>query len=491
MELTELTERIAVKERWGAPARVVRSLQYDSRKVGPADVFFALRGTQVDGHRFTGQALQAQAGVIVAEESPKDDVGEATWLKVPDAREAMGAMAAAFHRDPSRSLKVAGVTGTNGKTTTTFLIQHLMQAALRRCGLIGTVFYDTGSKVVTATHTTPESCEVHALLAGMLEAGCQAAVMEVSSHGLEQRRTAGVEFDAAVFTNLSQDHLDYHGTMENYFQAKRRLFEGIKLQEANPDATAVVNGDDSYGLRLAREARNALTFGFGARCDYRAENYRCGFEGAQFQLSVKGRQLLVRTPLIGRFNVYNALAALASAVSMGANLREAVANLREAPQVPGRMESVGNTTAFRVFVDYAHTPDALEKACATLRELQPKRLVTVFGCGGVRDRGKRPLMAESASRLSDVVILTSDNPRTEDPEQILSDTEKGLGSTPYQKIPDRREAIAAAIDGAEEKDVILIAGKGHEDYQIVGTEKRDFDDRLVAQHCLNDRRNRT
>jgi UDP-N-acetylmuramoyl-L-alanyl-D-glutamate--2,6-diaminopimelate ligase len=411
---------------------------------------------------------------------------------VANAREAMGRIAANFYGQPSKSLKVAGVTGTNGKTTTAFLIQHLNRAALRECGLIGTVRHDTGARFVDAANTTPESVDVHGLLAEMKENGCRAAAMEVSSHGLDQHRVSGIEFDTGVFTNLTQDHLDYHGTMERYFEAKRQLLVHLGNQGGSKKPVMVINGDDAYGQRLLKESIEGVklvSFGFAYRCDYRASNFRSAFEGTTFQLDTAGRQILVRLPLIGRFNVYNALGALAAGQAMGLNLREAVANLAAAPQVPGRMEDVGEKMPFRVFVDYAHTPDALEKACLTLRELQPARLITVFGCGGDRDRAKRPLMASTAAQHSDIVVLTSDNPRTENPETILDDAAKGLGAVESVRIADRREAIRHAIGLAQPRDIVLIAGKGHETYQQIGDTKFDFDDRQEARFAIRDLRN--
>lgn len=482
---------VAAPERSGGNGRVpVQGIQYDSRKVGPGDVFVALRGTVADGHRFIGQAVSKGAAAVVAETAPEGGA-KVAWAQVGNSRVALGRMADCWWKQPSRDLRVAGVTGTNGKTTTAFLIQHLNRAANRACGLLGTVRYDTGGRVVEATHTTPESLEVHELLAEMRENGCLAAAMEVSSHGLEQHRVEGVEFDVAVFTNLTQDHLDYHGDMESYYQAKRLLFEGLTQQKVKEKALMAVYGDDVYGKRLLREFEGrveSISYGFGAANRFRASSVRVDFEGTQYQLDALGRQTLVRLPLIGNFNILNSLAALAAAKGMGLNVREAVTNLQMAPQVPGRMERVGEGAVGLVFVDYAHTPDALEKACVTLRELRPERLITVFGCGGDRDRGKRPLMAQAASRNSDVVILTSDNPRTENPLAIIRDAEAGLSGCLHRSIPDRAEAIREAIGLARERDIVLIAGKGHEAYQQVGTEKFDFDDREVARRFIREKR---
>lgn len=491
MDLQTLLKDVATLDRWGDLGVEINALHYDSRRVRPGSLFFALPGVKVDGQAFIARAIEAGASGIVAQNAPETVRTDIGWVRVANAREAMGKMGANFHGHPSRGLKVAGVTGTNGKTTTAFLIQHLNRAALRECGLIGTVRHETGARVIDAANTTPESIDIQAMLAEMRESGCRSAVMEVSSHGLDQHRVTGVQFDVGVFTNLTQDHLDYHGTMENYFQAKRRLLLHLGDQPDGKKPVMVINGDDSYGQRLLRDeipGVKLVSFGFGVRCDYRATNFRPAFEGTTFQLDTAGRQILVRLPLIGRFNVANALGALAAVQAMGLNLREAINNLAEAPQVPGRMEDVGEKMPFRVFVDYAHTPDALEKACATLRELKPARLITVFGCGGDRDRNKRPLMAETASRHSDLVILTSDNPRTEDPERILDDAAQGLKGVDAERIADRREAIRRAVGLAQPRDIVLIAGKGHETYQQIGDTKFDFDDRQEARFAIRDLR---
>jgi len=489
MTLQELLEDVCVEKSWGDLATAVKGVGYDSRRLRKGDLFVALPGSVVDGHRFIDGALRSGAAAIVAERPPEAEP-PVPWVVVESSRKALGRVAARWFGNPSHRLTTAGITGTNGKTTTAFLLQHLNDAAQRRCGLIGTVRYETGARVVEAAHTTPESADIHELLREMEDHGCRAVSMEVSSHGLVQYRVEGVEFDVAVFTNLSQDHLDYHGDMESYFASKRRLFEGLRGQREKSKPVPVVNGDDVYGKRLLAEMSRSfevLSFGFGVANGFRASKLRSTFDGVQFQLDALGRQTLVRLPLIGSFNVLNALAALAAAKGMGLNVREAVGHLQHAPQVPGRMERVGEGGGYRVFVDYAHTPDALEKACLTLRELKPERLITVFGCGGDRDRSKRPLMAAAAASASDVVFLTSDNPRTEDPAAILRDAEAGLGGCSSRSIPDRREAIREAIELAKEGDLVLIAGKGHETYQQVGTEKFDFDDREVARECMRSR----
>ena len=483
----------------GGGQREIAALCCDSRAVREGDVFFALRGEKVDGHEHIPDALQKGAAAVVAE-LPGDDEnrGDATWLQVRDGRVAMGIAADAYHGHPSSEIGVVGITGTNGKTTTTFLAHHVVQSSWRRCGMMGTVFYDNGETQEAALNTTPESIEVHRLLGEMRDNACRAAVMEVSSHGISQHRTTAVRFRVGVFTNLTQDHLDYHKTFENYFAAKRMLFEQIEEQSSETglaekdQPTLVINGDDKYGRRLAEgdfSHTRIVTYGQGLNCDFRISNIRSDFNGTTYQLEVgKGRSMLVRTPLIGRYNVMNATAALAAAQGLGVNLREAVKNIQEAPQVPGRLEVVEpHRTAYKVYVDYAHTDDALINALQTLRELRPARIIVVFGCGGDRDRQKRPLMGKAAEENSDIAIITSDNPRSEEPEVILRDIESGMKGKRYVSMVDRREAIREAIRIARVRDIVLIAGKGHEDYQEINGERIQFDDRVEVRHAINDR----
>jgi len=495
MNLTLLIDAMDPKSVLGDTQVDVVELRCDSRKVAAGDVFFALRGAQVDGHEHIESALKSGAKVIVAEKPGDDEQrGGATWIQVRDGRVAMGAAASAFYGQPSDSLEVVGITGTNGKTTTAFLVHHLIKAAWRRCGLLGTVFYDNGSTRSEAANTTPESLDIHRLLSEMLDNGCRGAAIEVSSHGLAQHRTAAIRFRVGVFTNLSQDHFDYHGNFENYFAAKKMLFDQIEAQASSDSKppVIVINSDDKYGKRLAAEPWNhakLVTFGHGIHCDFRINNIRSDFNGTTFQLEIrKQRSMLVRLPLIGRYNVENATAAIAAAQGMGLNLREAVKNLQEAPQVPGRLEAVEpHRTAYKVYVDYAHTPDALVNALQTLRDLRPARIITVFGCGGDRDRQKRPKMARAVEENSDIAIITSDNPRTEDPEAILGEVAAGMKGDRYATIADRREAIREAVRLARPRDIVLIAGKGHEDYQEINGERIAFDDRVAARHAINDR----
>ena len=487
MLLKNLLSAISPSALVGPVDRAVESLAYDSRRVQANSLFVALRGEKSDGHQFIDQAIERGATVIVAEREAQQ--GPATWVQVDDTQAALADLSAAFYGRPARQLKLAGVTGTNGKTTTTFLIKHICEKAGLRCGLIGTVRYEIGERVLPATRTTPFSLELQELLAQMVNAGCKAAAMEVSSHALAQKRTRGLEWDVAVFTNLTQDHLDYHGTMEEYFEAKAKLFTGLGAQPAKKKAIAVVNIDDRYGEKLIdRLAKSVpvVTYGMGARADFRASNYRPEFAGTSYQLDARGKSFLVRVPLIGRFNVANSLAALAAASCLGVSLRDAILSLAKSPQVPGRLESVAAKRQFQVFVDYAHTPDALLNVLKTCRELSPRKLIVVFGCGGDRDRQKRPLMARAADENADFSIITSDNPRKEDPEAIIAEVAKGFRSDRYEKITERASAIARAIALAQPRDIVVIAGKGHETYQEFADSTIPFDDMQVARRALED-----
>lgn len=487
MLLKNLTAAITPRQIVGPLDREVESIAYDSRRVQKNSLFVALRGEKSDGHQFIGQAIDRGASAVITEREEKHT--RATSVVVENTRHALADLATAFYERPARRLKLAGVTGTNGKTTTTFLIKHICEKAGLRCGLIGTVRYEIGERILPAVRTTPESLDVQELLAQIVNADCRAAAMEVSSHALAQERTRGLEWDVAVFTNLTQDHLDFHGTMESYFESKVKLFTGLAEQKTKKKAVAVINADDRYGefliSRIEKKTR-IVTYGMGVRADFRASNYRMEFGGTSYQLDAHGKSYLVRVPLIGRFNVANSMAALAAANSLGLNLREAILSLGKSPQVPGRLEAVPAKRQFQIFVDYAHTDDALSNVLKTLRELEPRRLIVVFGCGGDRDRQKRRLMARVADQNSDYSIITSDNPRKENPDAIIAEVEKGFRSDRYEKIPDRAEAIARAIALAQPRDIVLIAGKGHETYQEFADHTVPFDDAQVARHALED-----
>jgi len=487
MQLKTLLAATPVRQIFGSVDRPVENIAYDSRRVQRHTMFVALRGEKADGHRFIGHAIDKGASVIVAEHEQKDQ--RVTSLLVENSRSALADFSAAFYGQPARRLKLAAVTGTNGKTTTTFLIKHICENAGLPSGLIGTVRYEIGERILPAIRTTPESLDLQELLAQMANAGCKAAAMEVSSHALAQERTRGLEWNVAVFTNLTQDHLDFHGTMQNYFEAKAKLFSGLANQKQKKKPVAIVNIDDRYGQLLLGKIDKSIavvTYGVGMRADFRASNYRAEFTGTSYQLDARGKSYLVRLPLIGRFNVTNSIAALAAADALGINLRNAVLSIAKAPQVPGRLELVPAKRQFQVFVDYAHTPDALGNVLKTLRELQPNRLIAVFGCGGDRDRQKRPLMAEMVDRLADYSIITSDNPRKEAPDAIIHEIETGFRSNRYEKVVDRTEAINRAVALAGPRDIVLIAGKGHENYQEFADYTIPFDDIQVARRAIED-----
>ena len=463
----------------------VHALQYDSRKVERGDLFVALRGSAQDGHRFIAGAVERGAKVVVLEDDralPDSYFMHAGVAKVvvPDSRIALAQLSAAFYGNPSRGLELVGVTGTNGKTTTAYLLKSILESRGSKAGLIGTIEYAIGDRVVPATHTTPESLELNGLLSQMLGEGCSAVVMEVSSHALEQRRVYGLGYRAAVFTNLTQDHLDYHGTMERYFDAKKILFEHL-----DPGAWAVVNLDDEWGGKMLAAARgNKLTFGIQSAADVRATKISLSMRGTAFTIAHSGEETAIETPLVGRFNVSNILAAFGTGIALGIPkpaMQKAIGTMN---RVRGRFETVASPKGWTAVIDYAHTPDALEKTLAAVRDVVGTgggRIVTVFGCGGNRDRTKRPKMARVATGMSDITVVTSDNPRQEDPERIIDEIMTGVrpGSTTYRET-DRKEAIGTALRLAAKGDVVLIAGKGHEDYQVIGDRKIHFSDREVV-----------
>ncbi|HEV3064384.1 MAG TPA: UDP-N-acetylmuramoyl-L-alanyl-D-glutamate--2,6-diaminopimelate ligase [Chthoniobacterales bacterium] len=486
MQLADLIQRLRAISIDGPVDREITGLRYDSRRVGPGNLFVAVGGSCFDGHSFIEQAVDKGAVAIVGEKPGLSK--RATMIVVPNSREALARLAATYYGDPSRRLKVIGVTGTNGKSTTTFLVKHLLERANQSTGLIGTVRYEIGERVLPAQRTTPESLDLQELLSQCVEAGCRNVVLEVSSHALSQGRASEIAFDVGAFTNLTQDHLDFHHGMKDYFEAKARLFDSVRDNQKKERA-AVINIDDPYGQQLvARFGRDLpmISYGMGARAQFRASNFKVEMNGTSYQLNAKEKSYLVRLPLIGRFNVYNSLAALAVAHAIGADVRTSVLALANAPQIPGRLEAIPAKRQFHVFVDYAHTDDALLNVLRTCRDLHPNRLILVFGCGGNRDRTKRVLMGAVADQYADYAILTSDNPRKEDPEAIVRDIEAGFKRKNYEKIVDRREAISRAIALAQPKDIVLIAGKGHEKYQEFGDHTIPFDDVEVAARALEE-----
>jgi UDP-N-acetylmuramoyl-L-alanyl-D-glutamate--2,6-diaminopimelate ligase len=486
MQLADLIQRLRAISIDGPVDREITGVRYDSRRVGSGNLFVAVQGACFDGHSFIEQAVEKGAVAIVGEKPGLSK--RVTTIVVPNSREALARLAATYYGDPSRRLKVIGVTGTNGKSTTTFLVKHLLERANQSTGLIGTIRYEIGERVLPAQRTTPESLDLQELLSQCVEAGCRNVVFEVSSHALSQGRASEIAFDVGAFTNLTQDHLDFHRGMKEYFEAKAHLFESVRDNQKKERA-AVINIDDPYGQQLAaRFGRDLpiISYGMGARAQFRASNFKVEMNGTSYQLNAKEKSYLVRLPLIGRFNVYNSLAALAVAYAIGADVRTSVLALANAPQIPGRLEAVPAKRQFHVFVDYAHTDDALLNVLRTCRDLHPNRLILVFGCGGNRDRTKRVLMGTVADQYADYAILTSDNPRKEDPEAIVRDIEAGFRRKNYEKIVDRKEAISRAIALAQPKDIVLIAGKGHEKYQEFGDHTVLFDDVEVAARALEE-----
>jgi len=449
----------------------VGDIAYDTRQVVPGTLFFCVPGFTRDGHEFASEAIARGAVALVVERPLSSGVPE---IQVPSARAAMAPVAARFFGDPTATLRTVGVTGTNGKTTTAFLLRALLEADGLSTGLLGTVKSMIGGIEHDVVRTTPEAIDLQGTFKAMLDAGDRACAMEVSSHALDLHRADAIHFAAAVFTNLTQDHLDFHGTMEDYFIAKRKLFT-----DAHP-AVAVINVDDQYGRRLADELGKPVTFALEHDATYIATDVEVGLDGSRF--TVDGLEL--HSPLRGRFNVYNALGAFATGRSLGISAGTVAAAIDAAPQVPGRFEPVDEGQPFAVLVDYAHTPDSLQNVLQAARALSTGRVHVVFGAGGDRDREKRPLMGEVARRLADRVVVTSDNPRSEDPEAIIAAILLGAGpDVPHNA--DRRAAIAETITGAEPGDVVVIAGKGHEQGQeFAGGRKIPFDDRVVAAEVL-------
>jgi UDP-N-acetylmuramoyl-L-alanyl-D-glutamate--2,6-diaminopimelate ligase len=474
------------------------AIAYDSRHVKPGAIFVALRGVHADGARFVPQAIADGAAAVVAESAPPAGIA-VPWVKVPNARAALAELAAEFYGRPSEELAVVGITGTNGKTTTSYLLAAIFEAAGVACGRIGTIGYLIGGREQHASRTTPEAPELQHMLREMAGAGMGACVMEVSSHALALRRVDQLRFAAGVFTNLTRDHLDFHGDMESYFGAKRRLFELL------PDgAVGVINVDDRRGADLVAASRRPVTYAIDAAADVRPGPLSFSLDGLSFEARTPRGTVHVRSPLVGRPNAYNILAAVGAAMALDLPFSAIEAGIKGLAHVPGRFQVVSNPADdVRVIVDYAHTDDALKNLLETARPMAMGRVVTVFGAGGDRDRTKRPLMGAVAARLSDLVIVTSDNPRTEDPERIIDEVRRGIimpaerlapkgqKGTPSLAIVDRAEAIEKAIKDARAGDLILLAGKGHEKYQVIGDREIPFDDVDVARAALARRRSRT
>lgn len=493
--LKKLTPRAVV-----GPVNVeISALHYDSRQVVPGSAFFALRGVAVDGHRFIDDAVQRGAQVVVYEE----DISlppQVTGIRVDDARQALALAAACYYDHPTDNMLVIGITGTNGKTTVSYLLETLLSSAGRRPAVIGTVNYRFEEQLLASTHTTPESLDLQALAASFGRAGADTLILEVSSHALEQRRVDGIAFDLAIFTNLTPEHLDYHGDLESYFQAKCRLFTGL---DSRSPSQAIIDIDDSYGQRLAKQCRGLWSCGLSKEADVHPSASSLSLEGIKASIVSPAGAFELCSALRGEFNLSNLLCAAAAGLALGLTPATVVEGLASATAVPGRLEPVENNLGALILVDYAHTADALDKALAAVIALKPDRIITLFGCGGDRDRSKRPVMGEVAGSHSDLVVVTSDNPRSEAPETIIDDIRPGLkkmfrgqwspqqaaekGRGGYVVIEDRRAAIDFAVSQLGRGDLLLVAGKGHEDYQLIGDQRLHFDDREELRRALQER----
>ncbi|HEU4685428.1 MAG TPA: UDP-N-acetylmuramoyl-L-alanyl-D-glutamate--2,6-diaminopimelate ligase [Nitrospira sp.] len=492
--LSSLEGRVEILERRGNMAQRILAITDDSRTATTGGLFVAVKGERVDGHTFVKQAMQSGAAAVVSQAPVV--TGSLPFARVADSRKALGILGSRFHGDPSAHMLMVGVTGTNGKTTSTYLCKAMLEGMGRGVGLIGTVSYQIGQEVVPASHTTPGALELQHLLARMARAQLNTVVMEVSSHALALDRTAGCDYDVALFTNLTQDHLDFHRTMEEYFEAKRRLFTELGT-DRKTGQRAIINMDDPSAERM-RSACRVPVWGYAVhgKAEIKAENVKLMLGGTSFTAATPAGTMKIESHLVGEHNVYNLLGAIGVALHAGAAPNQVRESIGRVQNVPGRFERVAAGQDFTVVVDYAHTEDALLRLLTAAQALKTNRIITVFGCGGDRDKGKRPKMGRAAVEHSDVVILTSDNPRTEDPMAILRDVEAGVrevlgrkGPVEYHLIADRREAIRTAVRLARPGDMVLIAGKGHEDYQIIGTTKIHFDDREVAREAIHRLRN--
>ncbi len=508
MQIQAVIKDIDVLQVSGNLEGEVSAICYDSRNCEKNSLFVAVRGLKSDGHDYIPEAVARGARFIVHEQdyTPPPD---AVSIRVPDSRRILGILGKNFYNNPSSHLCLIGVTGTNGKTTVTYLLESILKAAGFNVGVLGTVNYRFKKKVLPAPNTTPESYELQKILRIMVDEGVTHVVMEVSSHAIDLRRVDDCSFDMGIFTNFSQDHLDYHKTLENYFQAKKRFFDEILPAAKKPRGqTMIINGDDSWGQRLLREIKTNLssrTFGIENPGDTTVGRYILSTEGIEAEINMGDRSFTISSPLIGKFNLYNILAAASASVSL--NIREEFiqTGIQNLKNVPGRLEKVSGAGEPDVFVDYAHTEDALLRVLQNLSAFKKGKIITVFGCGGDRDRGKRPLMGIAATTWSDLTILTSDNPRTEEPLSIIREIERGISNDYVKKllpekfensmngksyvvIPEREKAIETAIALAAVSDIVLIAGKGHENYQIIGNKKIAFDDKLVAREALTAKR---
>jgi UDP-N-acetylmuramoyl-L-alanyl-D-glutamate--2,6-diaminopimelate ligase len=486
MKLQKLLENLHAIVPYDGDNPEITSIENDNRKVQKGSLFICIKGYTVDGHDFAESAVKNGAAAVLAERPLDLDV---PVLLVNDTTRAMAVLADAFYGQPTKSVHLIGITGTNGKTTTSHLIEKIFADAGKRTGLIGTMYTKIADKTIETKNTTPESLTLQKTFKQMVDAGVNAAVMEVSSHALDLGRVHGCDYNVAVFTNLTQDHLDYHQTMEEYKRAKGLLFAQLgNTFDLNKPKYAVLNADDAASEVYSRStAAHVVTYGIEQKADFQAKNIQMTPKGTAFDLIINSVSYRIEMQLIGKFSVYNVLASISAAMVSGLKIEQIIQSIESVEGVAGRFELVNAGQDFTVIVDYAHTPDSLENVLKTIQHFAGKRIFVIVGCGGDRDRTKRPLMAQIACKFATNPILTSDNPRSEDPLAILKDMEAGVQGENYQVIPDRRKAIFTAVHQASPGDVILIAGKGHETYQIIGNEIHDFDDRLVAREAIEGR----
>ncbi len=462
----------------------IESITINSRKAGSNSLFVAIVGLNVDAHKFIGNVIESGCKAIVVEKDIENVPSDVVIFKVENSRKALAKIASNFYENPSKGLNMIGVTGTNGKTSTTYFIESVLNYIKRKTAVIGTVEIRIDGKkrdIDFATSTTPDTIELNQMLKIMADEGCEDVIMEVSSHALELNKVDGIDFKVGVFTNLTQDHLDFHKTMENYCDAKAKLFNMCEI--------GVINKDDSWAKRMIEKAScKVYTYGIDSECDFRAEKIEYLMDRVKFSVKIDGKYVDFELGVAGRFSVYNALACISSMVAMGYDIEDIKNGIKNIKGVPGRIQNIPNNKGFNVIVDYAHTPDGLENIINAVREFTKGRVITVFGCGGDRDRTKRPIMGEIVARLGDIAIITSDNPRSEKPEDILKEIEVGVKplNKEYKMVVDRKEAIKVAIEMAKENDSIIIAGKGHEDYQIIGDKTIHFDDAEVAREILGE-----
>jgi len=491
MKITDLIKGLDI-EATGDGESEISGIIYDSRNAFKNCLFAALHGSKEEGKKYINDAVSKGAAAVLTDDKTNAEnnplLGNTTWLFCNNVSETMGKVSSRFFKDPSASMKIFAVTGTNGKTTITYLLENIFRDMHIKLGVIGTISYRYGSIDIPALNTTPQSADIHKMLRKMKDLGADGAAMEVSSHGLVQNRISGCNIDAAIFTNLTRDHLDYHKTMEEYKKAKFLLFEKYLKESGKKNKFSIINSDDRYGNELIKIVEgDIITYGIDSDADIRATDISMSRDRTEFSIVTAGKKIRIKTKLVGKYNIYNIIAAVGCAVSQNADISKIVESIEKFRPAPGRFETINAGQPFMAVVDYAHTPDALENVLSALKSISHEKIITVFGCGGDRDRLKRPLMGEISCRLSDYTVITSDNPRSENPERIILDVEVGfqrMKCSNYEVVIDRAPAIEKAIDLCGKNDILLVAGKGHEDYLIIGDKKIHFSDREVITDLL-------